>query len=280
MLLREHCLLIVAGSPSAASSFRHQNFSAQALGSHLFPPSSVLWMNHADWFLATSACSHMGAATWSQVNDTLRWGEAFFGRIISFRFHTKDLPWLTCPCLWSQLEEELKARIEMWEQEHSKAFVVNGQKFMEYVTEQWEMHRLEKERAKQERVSEPDLGSREEQWASSPESARALSWLKKLQLMAALFSSGYRHLHCISGPSSAPIPELLSFWDLSFLPLTFTQQLKNKKQTETEMLYGSTPRTPNKRRGLAPSTPGKVRKVRRSCPNCWTLMCVSCWVPD
>ncbi|XP_068847326.1 protein regulator of cytokinesis 1 isoform X4 [Capricornis sumatraensis] len=88
-----------------------------------------------------------------------------------------------------KLEEELKARIEMWEGEHSKAFVVNGQKFMEYVTEQWEMHRLEKERAKQER------------------------------------------------------------------------QLKNKKQTETEMLYGSTPRTPNKRRGPTPSTPGKVRKL-------------------
>lgn len=47
----------------------------------------------------------------------------------------------------------MKARIELWEQEHSKAFVVNGQKFMEYVAEQWEMHRLEKERAKQERVS-------------------------------------------------------------------------------------------------------------------------------
>ncbi|XP_023364577.1 protein regulator of cytokinesis 1 [Otolemur garnettii] len=87
-----------------------------------------------------------------------------------------------------KLEEELKAQIEMWEQEHSKAFVVNGQKFMEYVTEQWEMHRLEKERAKQER------------------------------------------------------------------------QLKNKKQTETEMLYGSAPRTPSKRRGLTPNTPGKVRK--------------------
>uniref|UniRef100_A0A8D0WZ82 Protein regulator of cytokinesis 1 n=1 Tax=Sus scrofa TaxID=9823 RepID=A0A8D0WZ82_PIG len=88
-----------------------------------------------------------------------------------------------------ELEEELKTQIEMWEQEHAKAFVVNGQNFMEYVTEQWELHRLEKEKAKQER------------------------------------------------------------------------QLKNKKQTETEMLYGSTPRTPSKRRGLAPSTPGKVRKL-------------------
>ncbi|XP_056662187.1 protein regulator of cytokinesis 1-like isoform X2 [Monodelphis domestica] len=50
-----------------------------------------------------------------------------------------------------KLEEELKAQIDLWEQEHSKTFLVNGQKFMEYVTEQWEMHRLEKEKAKQER---------------------------------------------------------------------------------------------------------------------------------
>nr|KAF6278978.1 protein regulator of cytokinesis 1 [Myotis myotis] len=88
-----------------------------------------------------------------------------------------------------KLREELKAQIDMWEQKHSAAFVVNGQKFMEYVTEQWETHRLEKERAKQER------------------------------------------------------------------------QLKNKKQTETEMLYGSMPRTPSKRRGMTPTTPGKVRKL-------------------
>lgn len=58
-------------------------------------------------------------------------------------------------------------------------------------------------------------------------------------------------------------PDLLSPWDVSLLLLTVTQQLKNKKQTETEMLYGSTPRTPNKRRGMTPTTPGKVRKVRR-----------------
>lgn len=36
--------------------------------------------------------------------------------------------------------------------------MVNGQKFMEYVSEQWEAHRLEKERAKQERVSERSGG--------------------------------------------------------------------------------------------------------------------------
>lgn len=65
---------------------------------------------------------------------------------------------ITRACVSSQLEEELKAQIETWEQKHSTAFVVNGQKFMEYVAEQWEMHRLEKERAKQERVREPVRG--------------------------------------------------------------------------------------------------------------------------
>ncbi|XP_017372433.1 protein regulator of cytokinesis 1-like [Cebus imitator] len=50
-----------------------------------------------------------------------------------------------------KLEEELKAQIELWEQEHSKTFLVNGQKFMEYVAEQWEMRRLERERDRQER---------------------------------------------------------------------------------------------------------------------------------
>lgn len=76
-------------------------------------------------------------------------------------------------CVWSQLEEELKAQIEMWEQEHSKAFVVNGQKFMEYVAEQWEMYRLEKERAKQERVRGPSLGRGRGGPVGSPDSTGA-----------------------------------------------------------------------------------------------------------
>ena len=46
----------------------------------------------------------------------------------------------------------MKAQIEKWEREHSKALVVKGQKFMEHVTEQWEIHQLEKEWVKQERI--------------------------------------------------------------------------------------------------------------------------------
>lgn len=43
-------------------------------------------------------------------------------------------------------------QIDAWEQEQCSHFLVNGQNFMEYVSEQWELHKLEKEREKQERV--------------------------------------------------------------------------------------------------------------------------------
>ncbi|XP_053128405.1 protein regulator of cytokinesis 1 isoform X2 [Hemicordylus capensis] len=86
----------------------------------------------------------------------------------------------------SKLEEELRGQVERWEEEQAQAFLVNGQRFVEYVAEQWQLHHLEKEREKQER------------------------------------------------------------------------QLKKTRQTEEEMMYGSTPRTPNKRRVLGFNTPGKL----------------------
>ncbi|XP_066513190.1 protein regulator of cytokinesis 1-like isoform X2 [Hoplias malabaricus] len=50
-----------------------------------------------------------------------------------------------------KLEKKLKAQIELWEQQEGREFLVQGQKFMQFVSEQWEMYRLEKEREKQER---------------------------------------------------------------------------------------------------------------------------------
>ncbi|XP_048811668.1 protein regulator of cytokinesis 1 isoform X3 [Lagopus muta] len=89
----------------------------------------------------------------------------------------------------SKLQKELESRIQAWEQEREEPFLVKGQQFMEYVTEQWQLYHMEKEKEKQER------------------------------------------------------------------------HLKKSRQIETEMMYGSTPRTPIKRRVLGPHTPGKVRKL-------------------
>ncbi|KAJ1180097.1 hypothetical protein NDU88_005321 [Pleurodeles waltl] len=51
-----------------------------------------------------------------------------------------------------KLEEELKVRIDSWEQEQMMEFKVHGQKFMDFVSEQWQAFHAEKEREKQERV--------------------------------------------------------------------------------------------------------------------------------
>ncbi|XP_072236025.1 protein regulator of cytokinesis 1b isoform X2 [Leuresthes tenuis] len=50
-----------------------------------------------------------------------------------------------------KLEKKLKAQIDAWEGEQGREFLVNGQKFLQYVEEQWELHRIEKEKEKQER---------------------------------------------------------------------------------------------------------------------------------
>ena len=51
-----------------------------------------------------------------------------------------------------QLEKKLKAEIDAWESMQGREFLVNGQKFLDYVAEQWELHRIEKENEKLERV--------------------------------------------------------------------------------------------------------------------------------
>ncbi|XP_056233156.1 protein regulator of cytokinesis 1b isoform X2 [Seriola aureovittata] len=50
-----------------------------------------------------------------------------------------------------KLEKKLKAQIDAWESEQGREFLVSGQKFLQYVEEQWELHRIEKEKEKLER---------------------------------------------------------------------------------------------------------------------------------
>ncbi|XP_061520123.1 protein regulator of cytokinesis 1b isoform X2 [Phycodurus eques] len=50
-----------------------------------------------------------------------------------------------------KLEKTLKAQIDAWENEQGSGFLVNGQKFLKYVEEQWKLHQTDKEREKLER---------------------------------------------------------------------------------------------------------------------------------
>ncbi|KAJ8287076.1 hypothetical protein GJAV_G00046750 [Gymnothorax javanicus] len=52
-----------------------------------------------------------------------------------------------------KLEEELKAGVDDWENVHNSPFLVRGQKVMEYISSQWEEHRLQREKEKSERMT-------------------------------------------------------------------------------------------------------------------------------
>lgn len=54
-----------------------------------------------------------------------------------------------------KLEKKLKLEIDAWESLQGREFFVNGQKFLQYVEEQWELYRVEKEKEKQQRVRPP-----------------------------------------------------------------------------------------------------------------------------
>ncbi|RXM93235.1 Protein regulator of cytokinesis 1 [Acipenser ruthenus] len=55
-----------------------------------------------------------------------------------------------------KLEEEIKGYIEAWEAEQGTAFFVKGQRFMDYVANQWEELKTQKEKEKSQRVSEQE----------------------------------------------------------------------------------------------------------------------------
>ncbi|XP_048337873.1 protein regulator of cytokinesis 1 isoform X1 [Sphaerodactylus townsendi] len=74
-----------------------------------------------------------------------------------------------------KLEEELRGRLELWEQEQGRPLLVNGQRFTDHVAEQWQLHRLEKEREKQERQLKKSRQMEEEMmYGSTPSKPRVL----------------------------------------------------------------------------------------------------------
>lgn len=66
-----------------------------------------------------------------------------------------------------KLEEELGVRIAAWQEEQGQEFSVNGKKFLDYVTEQWNQFHLEKEREKQERLIKKSRQLEEEMYYGS-----------------------------------------------------------------------------------------------------------------
>lgn len=59
-----------------------------------------------------------------------------------------------CICVHIQLEEDLKSRVDAWEKNQGLPFLMRGQRVMEYVSKQWEVHRSQKNKEKNDRVSD------------------------------------------------------------------------------------------------------------------------------
>ncbi|XP_051733713.1 protein regulator of cytokinesis 1 isoform X1 [Ctenopharyngodon idella] len=55
--------------------------------------------------------------------------------------------------LLPKLEEELRGRVEEWEKNKGCSFLVQGQRIMDYISSQWEEHRLQKDKEKNERMT-------------------------------------------------------------------------------------------------------------------------------
>ncbi|XP_024859398.1 protein regulator of cytokinesis 1 isoform X2 [Kryptolebias marmoratus] len=74
-----------------------------------------------------------------------------------------------------KLEKCLKSQIEAWEQEHGTDFLVMGQKFLDYVQQQWEKHHEEKEREKLERQLKKTRQTKEEMYFGTTTTIRTPS---------------------------------------------------------------------------------------------------------
>ncbi|KAF4077557.1 hypothetical protein AMELA_G00209430 [Ameiurus melas] len=55
--------------------------------------------------------------------------------------------------LLPKLEEDLKCRAEAWEKNRGSPFLMRGQRVIEYISKQWEEHRSQKDKGKNERMS-------------------------------------------------------------------------------------------------------------------------------
>ncbi|KAI5096475.1 hypothetical protein C0J45_13369 [Silurus meridionalis] len=61
--------------------------------------------------------------------------------------------------LLPKIEEDLKCRVEAWEKNQGSPFLMRGQRVMEYIFKQWEEHRSQKDKEKNDRMSKKADGT-------------------------------------------------------------------------------------------------------------------------
>ncbi|XP_060891543.1 protein regulator of cytokinesis 1-like isoform X1 [Labrus mixtus] len=118
-----------------------------------------------------------------------------------------------------KLEKILKAQVDAWEQENGKEFQVNGQKFLEYVKQQWDHHQAEKEKEKLERQQKKTKQTQEDMLygtartpskrriagTTTPGKVRKLNGMSTLSTPNSFLSSGLGGTMCQSSIQKPPL---------------------------------------------------------------------------
>lgn len=92
-------------------------------------------------------CAYRFHYNWYHSLTSLTYTE-ITGRIINVHM------FCSCNRVHLQLEEELRSRVEAWEKSEGVPFLVRGQNVMEFISNQWEEHRSQKDKGKTDRVSD------------------------------------------------------------------------------------------------------------------------------
>ncbi|XP_068596045.1 protein regulator of cytokinesis 1-like [Brachionichthys hirsutus] len=119
-----------------------------------------------------------------------------------------------------KLEKSLKAQIDIWEHEHGREFLVNGQKFLDYVQQQWDDHHSEKEEKKMERQLKKTRQTQEEmlygaakrtpsKWRTAgtptPVKVRKFNGTSTISTPTSLLNSGVTGSLCLSSIQKPPL---------------------------------------------------------------------------
>uniref|UniRef100_A0A3P9AGT3 Protein regulator of cytokinesis 1a n=1 Tax=Esox lucius TaxID=8010 RepID=A0A3P9AGT3_ESOLU len=140
-----------------------------------------------------------------------------------------------------KLEKSLKVQIDAWEEAQNREFLVNGQKFLQYVEAQWEVLRLEKEREKIDRQQK-----KSQQMEQDLMYGTSVKTPSKRRLAGTPTPGKARRLNATSSVSGAtPNSTLRSAFGGTVCrsPLPRTPMSANKQSLRTPGRLGRTPRT-------------------------------------
>ncbi|XP_053543900.1 protein regulator of cytokinesis 1 [Ictalurus punctatus] len=147
--------------------------------------------------------------------------------------------------LLPKLEEDLKCRVEAWEKNRGSPFLMRGQRVMEYISKQWEEHRSQKDKGKNERMSKKADSTQFKTPTKRPHGAANISVTPgkirktpnqpslRIPTMTSSTSSVSTTFVCVPGKPPLSARQKVKTLEASSGPLTPLQELNSDKKLIT-----------------------------------------------